>query len=189
MIRSTVEHLKTYLEIQVPIRYEDTWFRELRSRFSNSPVRWQKGYYHITMAFINETPKGIDMRPILERHLSSAVAPRVVFDRLDAFSINQGKYIIHLATSHVPEEFLSLTESIRADMKDVGCVIYSDFLLHVTLGRIYSSDVELSDIMEVLDKITMPPITLTLTDMDYRLYRGRTLFETRLNDGKSRRDV
>ena len=172
--------MKTYLEIQVPIRYEDPWFKELRSHFSNIPVRWQKGYYHITMAFINETPKGIDMRPILERHLSTAIAPTVVFDRLDAFSIKQGRHIVHLTTSDVPESFLSLTKAIRTDMKSAGCVIYSDFMLHVTLGRVYSLDVELSDIMELLGRVPLSPITLTLTDVDYRVFRGKTLFETRL---------
>ena len=95
--------MMTYLEIQVSIRYEDPWFKELRSHFSYTPVRWQKGYYHITMAFITETPKGIDIRPILERHLSTAIAPTVVFDRLDAFSIKQGRHIVHLTTSDVPE--------------------------------------------------------------------------------------
>ena len=75
-----------------------------------------------------------------------------------------------------------LTESIYSDMKDVGCVILSDFMLHVTLGRVRSYDVELTDIKKVLKNITMSPITLTLTDVDYREFRGRTLFETQLKD-------
>ena len=174
--------MKTYLEIKVPIKYDDPWFKELRSRFAGIPVRWQKDYYHITMAFINNTPKGIDMRPLLEKHLATAQAPVITFDRLDAFSIKSGRHIIHLATSHVLESFLLLTESIYSDMKDVGCVILSDFMLHVTLGRVRSYDVELTDIKKVLKNITMSPITLTLTDVDYREFRGRTLFETQLKD-------
>ena len=75
-----------------------------------------------------------------------------------------------------------LTESIYSDMKDAGCVILSDFMLHVTLGRVMSYDVELSDIKMVLEKVSMSPITLTLTDVDYREFRGRTIFETQLKD-------
>jgi len=172
--------MKTYLEIKVPIKYDDPWFKELRNHFAGLPVRWQKDFYHITMVFINDTPKGINMRPLLEKHLSTAQAPVITFDRLDAFSINSGRHIIHFATNHVPKSFLLLTESIYSDMKDAGCVILSDFMLHVTLGRVMSYDVELSDIKMVLEKVTMSPITLTLTDVDYREFRGNTIFETQL---------
>ena len=67
--------MKTYLEIKVPIKYDDPWFIKLRSHFAGMPIRWQKDFYHITMVFINNTPKGIDMRPLLEKHLATAQAP------------------------------------------------------------------------------------------------------------------
>ena len=174
--------MKTYLEIKVPIKLVDPWFEELRSHFAGIPVRWQKDFYHITMVFINDTPKGVDMRPLLEKHLVTAQAPVITFDQLDAFSINSGRYIIHLSTSHVPEDFLALTESISADMKAVGCVIHSDFMLHVTLGRIRSFDVKLSDIKAVIGAVSSPSFTLTLKDVDYREFRGKTIYETQLKD-------
>ena len=170
--------MKTYLEIKVPIKYDDPWFEELRRHFDGIPVRWQKDFYHITMVFINDAPEGIDMCPLLEKHLAIAQAPEIVFDQLDAFSIKPGKYIVHLSTSHIPEGFLALTESICADMKAVGCVIHSDFMLHVTLGRVWSLDVELSDIKRVLDNCAQPSFTMTLTDVDYRIFRGRVIYET-----------
>ena len=49
--------MKTYLEIKVPINYDDPWFKELRSHFAGFPVRWQKDFYHITLVFVNDTPK------------------------------------------------------------------------------------------------------------------------------------
>ena len=159
--------MKTYLEIKVPIKFDDSWFEELRSHFTGIPVRWQKDFYHITMVFINDMPKGIDMRPLLEKHLATAQAPVITFDRLDAFSINSGRCIIHLSTSYVPE-----------DMKNLGCVIHSDFMLHVTLGRIRSLDVRLSDLKKVMATVSPPSFTLTLMDVDYREFRGRTLYET-----------
>ena len=170
--------MKTYLEIKVPIKYGDPWFEELRSHFAGIPVRWQKDFYHITMVFINDAPIGLDMRPLLEKHLTTVQAPVITFDRLDVFSINSGRHIIHLSTSHVPKSFFTLTESIYSDMKAVGCVILSDFMLHVTLGRIRSFDVKLSDLKEVTEKVSPPFFTLTLTDVDYREFRGRTLYET-----------
>ena len=170
--------MKTYLEIKVPIKYDDPWFEEQRSHFLSIPVRWQKDFYHITMVFINDTPKGIDMRPLLEKHLANAQAPLITFDRLNAFSTRSGMHIIHLSASEVPKTFHALTEAIRADMKAVGCVILSDFMLHVTLGRVKSFDVKLSDINAVMDAVSSPSFTLTLTDVDYREFRGRTLYET-----------
>ena len=172
--------MKTYLEIKVPIKYDDSWLEELRSHFVGIPVRWQKDFYHITMVFINDTPKGIDMRPLLEKHLANAQAPVITFDRLDAFSTRSGMHIIHLSASEVPKSFHDLTEAIRADMKTVGCIIHSDFMLHVTLGRVKSFDVKLSDLKKVMETVSPPSFTLTLTDVDYREFRGRTLYETSL---------
>ncbi|MBO4658546.1 MAG: hypothetical protein J5637_02865 [Prevotella sp.] len=83
-------------------------------------------------------------------------------------------------TSHVPTHLLALIESIRADMQTAGCVISSDFKLHVTLGRVNSSDASLSEIKEEISSITPPSFMLTLTDVDYRIYRGRTIYETQL---------
>ena len=51
--------MKTYIEIQVPIRNDAVWFEKLRCVCQNIDVKWQMGYYHITMAFIDETPIGI----------------------------------------------------------------------------------------------------------------------------------
>lgn len=168
--------MKTYLEIKVPIKYDDSWLEMLRSHFNGLPVGWQKGYYHITMAFINDTPKGINLRPLLEKQLTGARPTVINFDRLDAFSIKPGRFIIHLTTTHIPECFLSLTKSIRSEMKAVGCVIQSDFMMHVTLGRLNSFDVELSDIKEIINVIPPPSFTLTLKDLEYRALRGRTIY-------------
>ena len=172
--------MKTYLEIKVPIRFDDPWFEELRSHFAGIPIRWQKDFYHITMVFINDTPKGIDIRPLLEKHLATAQAPVITFDRLDAFSTRSGMHIIHLSASEVPMSFHALTEAIREDMKAVGYVIHSDFMLHVTLGRLKSFSGGLSDIKEIISSVSSPSFTLTLTDMDFSVFRGRTIYKTNL---------
>lgn len=172
--------MKTYLEIKVPIKYDDPWFEELRSHFAGIPVRWQKDFYHITMVFINDTPKGIDMCSLLEKHLANAPAPVITFDRLNAFSTSSGMFIIHLSANEVQKSFHALTDAIREDMKAVGCIIHSDFMLHVTLGRVSSFDVKITDLEKMMETVSPPSFTLTLTDVDYREFRGRTLYETHL---------
>lgn len=172
--------MKTYLEINVPIKYDDPWFEELRNHFAGIPVKWQKDFYHITMVFVNVTPKGIDLCPLLKKHLMTAQAPELTFDQLDAFATRSGMYIIHLSTSHIPEHFLSLTEAIRADMKAAGCVIQSDFMLHVTLGRLSDFSIPLPELRSLTQSFSIPPLSMTLTDVDYRVYRGKTIFETQL---------
>ena len=172
--------MKTYLEIKVPIKYDNPWFEELRSHFAGIPVRWQKDFYHITMVFTNDTPKGIDMCSLLEKHLANAQAPVITFDRLNAFSTSSGMFIIHLSANEVPKSFHVLTDAIREDMKAVGCIIHSDFMLHVTLGRVSSFDVKITDLEKMMETVSPPSFTLTLTDVDYREFRGRTLYETHL---------
>ena len=170
--------MKTYLEIKVPINYDDHWFEELRSRFSGIPVRWQKGFYHITMVFVDEAPKGVDMRPLLKRHFANEVAPVLTFDRLDIFSTRSGMHVIHLSASQIPERFLALTESIREDMKTAGCLIQSDFMLHVTLGRLRDFNNQSLALKNLVKSFPLLPFTLTLTDIDYRVFRGNTIYET-----------
>ena len=172
--------MKTYLEIKVPIKFDDPWFERLRSHFTGIPVMWKKDFYHITMVFINDTPKGIDMCSLLEKHLANAQAPVITFDRLNAFSTRSGMFIFHLSASEVPKSFHALTDAIREDMKAVGCIIHSDFMLHVILGRVSSFDVKIIDLEKMMETVSPPPFTLTLTDVDYREFRSRTLYENHL---------
>ena len=116
-------NMKTYLEIQVPLRNDVAWFEELRNICKNIDVRWQMGYYHITMAFIDDTPIGVDFRPLLEKHLRSFAAPTLTFDMLDAFTAMSGMHIIYLTATDIPQSFMSLVQAIRSDLKTAGCVM------------------------------------------------------------------
>lgn len=173
--------MKTYLEIKVPINYDDSWFKELRSHFAGIPVRWQKDFYHITLVFVNDTPKGIDLCTLLKKHLATAQAPVLTFDQLDVFAVSSGMHIIHLTATDVPDTFLALIESIRDDMKATGCVILSDFKLHVTLGRLKDLNIQLPELRSMAKTFSMPPLSMVLTDVDYREFRGKTIYETQLS--------
>lgn len=177
--------MKSYLEIQVPLNYDFPWFVELRNILNGIPVKWQIGYFHITMAFINETPENIDLRPILEKYLTKFQAPSITFDKLDAFTTYSGMFIVHLTSTIIPDDFLVLTEAIRSEMKAVGCQIDSEFRLHVTLGRINDIDLTLPNLQDLVSSVSLKPFTLKLTCVDYRVFRGQVIYETKLSNNKT----
>lgn len=174
--------MKSYLEIQVPLLYDAPWFKSLRNECRSIPIRWQKRYYHITMAFLDETPANTDLGPILTKHLAGFKAPRLEFDKLDAFATKSGMHIIYLTVSNTPHEFSDLVQSIRKDLQAVGCKMESDFKLHVTLGRIKDSYISLTELQNVISGAQPPAFTLQLKDVDYRVFRGRVLYQTFFND-------
>ncbi len=172
--------MKSYLEIQVPLRYDAPWQEELRDVLRHVNVRWQKGYYHITVAFLDETPLDKNLCPILERHLNQLNAPTLTFDKLDVFSTRSATHIIYLTASDVPHDFLSAIDSIRTELKAAGSRMDSNFRLHVTLGRVVDPRIKLQTLRELVGKVPLPSLPLTLCDVDYREFRGRTFYETRL---------
>ena len=172
--------MKTYLEIQVPLRYDAAWFDELRCGCQHTGIKWQTGFYHITMVFVDKTPTDVDLLPLLEKYLNRYSAPTLTFDKLDAFTTMSGMHIIYLTATEIPQSFLSLIEDIRSDMKDAGCIIDSPFRLHVTLGRIKASLIQLASVQEMTKKVSLPAFSLTLEDVDYRVFRGETIYEIKL---------
>lgn len=176
--------MKTYLEIQVPLRYDASWFQKLRLAYSYIDVRWQMAYHHITMAFVDETPEDVDLRPLLEKHLNTFPAPTLTFDKLDVFTAMSGMHIVYLTATDIPQSFLSLIENIRSDMKAAGCVVNSWFRLHVTLGRVKDPHIQLATIQELAKSVSLSAFSLTLEDVDYRVFRGKTIYETKLNREK-----
>ena len=81
-------------------------------------------------------------------------------------------HIIHLAASNIPEELLSLNKKIREEIINTGSAIYSDFYLHVTLGRIKSERIVLDDIRRSVERVKIKPYTVSLREVVYRYFRG-----------------
>lgn len=173
--------MKTYIEIMVPIRYDAHWFESLRKVLHSVDVRWQKGYYHITMAFMDETAERADWKSILDRHFGQIPAFKFTFDKIDVFTSWPGKHIVYLTATQVPERFTSLVEAVRGEMVDAGCRIQSDFKLHVTLGRANFPNSKLNTIRERINTIVVPKLSLTLTDVDFRVFRGPVIYETSMS--------
>ncbi len=168
--------MKSYLEIKVPIRFEEPWFEELRDLLDGVDIRWQRGYYHITMAFLDFAPDNVNLRPGLNGILDEAVAPVITFDKLDAFATGGGsRQVIHLTTDNAPADFMVLVEDVRRFFTAKGCVMQSHFKLHVTLGRVQDPRMNLKKLLGIISQVQMPSFTLELTEVEYRVFRGKTL--------------
>ena len=167
--------MKSYLEIKVPISVDDYWFRELRDLLDGVDIRWQRAYYHITMAFLDYAPDNVNMSPGLNGILGEALSPTITFDKLDAFASGAHRQVIHLTTTDVPEDFLEVVDDVRQFFKAKGCVIQSDFKLHVTLGRVQDPRMNVRKLQDIIKQVQLPAITLELADVEYRVFRGKSL--------------
>ena len=167
--------MKSYIEIKVPIRYEESWFEELRDLLDGVDIRWQRGYYHITMAFLDDAPDGVNLVPGLNEILKDAIAPEITFDKLDAFASGYHRHVIHLTTTQAPGDFLELVDEVRAYFQAKGCRMQSDFKLHVTLGRVQDSRMNERKLKDIISRVDLPTFTMTLTGVEYRIFRGKTL--------------
>ena len=163
--------MKSYIEIKVPISFDDYWFRELRDLLHGVDIRWQRGFYHITMAFLDFAPDNINLVPGLNNLLDDAVAPDITFDTLDAFASGPHRQVIHLTTTDAPDDFLALVEDVRRYFKAKGCVIQSDFRFHVTLGRVQDPRMNVHKLKDIISQVDLPEITLDLTEVDYRIFK------------------
>ena len=167
--------MKSYLEIKVPISFADYWFMDLCDLLDGVDIRWQRGYYHITMAFLDFAPDGVNLVPGLDELLSDALPPSITFDTLDAFASGPHRQVIHLTATDVPEDFMALVEDVRRFFKAKGCVMQSDFRLHVTLGRVQDPRMNVRKLKDIISQVDMPELTLKLTGVEYRIFRGKTL--------------
>ncbi len=167
--------MKSYIEIKVPITFDEYWFRQLRDLLDSVDICWQRGYYHITMAFLDYAPDNVNIVPGLNEILSDAIAPVITFDKLDAFASGYHRQVIHLTTTDAPQDFLDLVDDIRQYFLAKGCKMQSDFKLHVTLGRVQDPRMNVHKLQDIISQVDLTTMTLTLTGVEYRVFRGKTL--------------
>ena len=163
---------KSYIEIKVPFTYQTDCFDRLRHRFEGLPIHWQPDYYHITMAFMDETHRVEDIKQIICKNFAHVPPITITFDKFDVFTTHSGMHIIHIAASNIPEELSSLNKIIREEIVHTGSVINSDFYLHVTLGRMKSERIVLDDIRSLVDEVKIQPYTVYLREVTYRYFKG-----------------
>ena len=143
-------------------------------------MHWQNGYYHITMAFLDETRNLPEVEAIMHKYLDNANAVSITFDKLDVFSTWSSLLIVHLKATRIPEAFQSLVKDIRNEIVLTNSIIQSDFRLHVTLGRISNPVADIKDIGFLIDEIDFSPLTLTLNEVEYREFRGKSIYSNTL---------
>ena len=163
-------NLKNYLAISVPLCQDAHWFSQLRGALSHVTVRWQKGHYHSTIAFMNEMPEA----SMLEEYFTRQTAPTLTFDKLDAFSTSS-EHILCITSSKPSEAFMSLVLTLRKQLIESKCLPPQDFLLHVTLARIPIRAISLHDLKALISPICIPSFTMTLTQVKHIIYKGDTL--------------
>lgn len=147
------------------------------------PVRWQNGYYHITLAFLERVPSREEVISIINRHLESFEAPELTFDKLDAFGKRSGGGVLFLTSTAVPENFMRMVDALRQDLEAAGCMIEADFKLHVTLGRVdRDARVDAERLRELAGSVDVPSFSLRLKTVNYREFRGRTLYSKVLKE-------
>ena len=173
--------MQSYIELKVPIRWEEPWFEELRDLLDDVNIRWQRGYYHITMAFLDKTAQGVDLISGLNSLVHEASAPTITFDKLDTFASGRTRKVIHLTTSDAPAGFLAMVNGIRQHFLSKGCEIQSAFRLHVTLGRVDDRRMTVAKLQNIISQVDLPVKTLTLDNVEFRIFRGKTLGLWRLN--------
>ena len=157
--------MKNYLELKIPVQRNAQWYRELCDAMQEEriPVRWQNGFYHITVAFLHNDKKTVE-------------APSITLDKLEAFATQSGKEIvINLAPSHPSDELLALIDAIRTVAISSGSQISKDFFIHITLGRIDAQDATLDEVKDVISAIDFEPFTVSIQETEYRYFRGATI--------------
>ena len=163
-------NLKNYLAISVPLCQDAHWFNLLRKALSHVNVRWQKGHYHSTIAFMGEMPQA----SMLQEYFSRQTAPTLTFDKLHAFSTSS-EHILCLTSSKPSAAFMSLVLTLREQLIEAKCLPPQDFLLHVTLARIPIKAIALDDLKALIAPICIPSFTMTLTEVKHIIYKGDTI--------------
>lgn len=172
---------KSYIEIKVPFTYQTDSFNRLRHVLYKIPVRWQQDFYHITMAFIDDTQNVDDIKRIVFKIFALIPPIEITFDKFDAFTTPSGMHIIHLSPSNIPDELRLLNENLRKEIIDSGSSMNSDFYLHVTLGRIKGQEIALDNVRRLVNQVKFSPFTISLREVVYRYFRGNIINKVILN--------
>lgn len=170
--------MKNYLELKIPIQRNTQWYRELCDAMQDEriPVRWQNGFYHITVAFVHDDTHVDILREAFSRILSRRKAPSVTLDKIEAFQTQNGKeIIINIAPSHPSDELLTLISEIRTAAINSGSQISKDFFIHITLGRIDAQDVTLDEVKQAISFISFSPFTVSIREAESRYFRADTI--------------
>lgn len=163
-----------YIEIEVPINGRSSWMDELHSELRRYGVKWQNGFYHITMAFIhNSTDEERQaITDIVDDVIAGQNAFPMTFGELDAFT-TRGKrtHVIYLRPIESDSAFNQMVNTLRSRISEVTTEMEPDFQLHVTLGRVDASNVTLQELKKAIAFIDAPEEDIVLRKVNHQIFK------------------
>ena len=163
-----------YIEIEVPINGRSSWMDELHSELRRYGVKWQNGFYHITMAFIhNSTDEERQaITDIVDDVIAGQNAFPMTFGELDAFT-TRGKrtHVIYLRPTESNTAFNQMVNTLRSRISEVTTEMEPDFRLHVTLGRVDASNVTLQELKKAIAFIDAPEEDIVLRKVNHQIFK------------------
>ena len=163
---------ENYLEIHVGISTRAKWYLELQRKMEKLNVKCKKSRFHITALFMNDDALKNEIIEAFDRILSHSQAPRLTFNKLEAFTSKSGKeHIVNLTSTRPEVGFRQLVENLRDCAINLGGHI-EDYRLHVTITRVPVSIISLEDLQKQIAGINLPEFTLVLKTIEYR-YKTR----------------
>ena len=165
----------SYLQFPLSLDLRALWYRDLMAALGGvKGVRWQKGFFHVTAAFIIDeidVAEAKKMAEVMGEELAGVAAPVLAFDKLEAFTTQGGgMHVVYLTASRVPDEWVALIDLLQAKLIGLGYHL-GPFQLHVTLARVPAGSIALEVLRGRIGRVAVPQIHSTLAKADYRFYR------------------
>lgn len=163
-----------YIEIEVPISSGSSWMDELHSELRRFDVKWQNGFYHITMAFMHNSTdeERKTITDIVDDVIASQNAFPMTFGELDAFT-TRGKrtHVIYLRPTESNTAFNKMVNTLRSRISEVTTEMEPDFQLHVTLGRVDATNVTLQNLKKAIEYVDAPEDDIVLRKINHQTFK------------------
>ena len=165
---------QNYLEIHVGISTRAKWYLELQKKMNRLNVECKKSRFHITTLFMNDDALKDNLIDTFDRILSHSQAPRLTFNKLEAFTSKSGKeHVVNLTSTRPEVGFRQLVDNLRNYAIKLGAHI-EDYRLHVTIAKVPVGKITLEELQKKIAGINLPEFTLVLKNIEYR-YKMRDL--------------
>lgn len=163
-----------YIEIEVPISNKSSWMNELHSELRRFGVKWQNGFYHITMAFIHNSTdeERNSITAIVDDAIVNQEAFPMTFGELDAFTTRGRRtHVIFTRPSEENSSFNKMVNTLRNRIAEVATEVEPDFQLHVTLGRVDAANVTLSELRKAIKFVNAPEEKIILRKINHQAFK------------------
>jgi len=169
---------RNYLELKIPISQNAEWLTNLCDAMAKEGiyVKWQNGWYHITVMFIYDNKHVKELQSAFDKILDNHEVPVMCLGELGVFTTRGGQqHVVYLTSSKPSMEVMSLIECLRGEAKSIGANIDPDFRLHISLGRIDAHAYIIEQVQNIIEKIKVPDFAIDINEAEYRYFRGDSI--------------